>query len=90
MTTNRLPIARTDSNGTTWYPAADGMGWTSQLAFAAPHVVAFDDNACIVVASVETAHVIAATPRTRTSHADCTHAVTPAARKACRAARRAA
>lgn len=50
MTTTRLPIARTDANGTTWYPVAQGYGFTSNIDFAAPHVIA---NASVTVERIE-------------------------------------
>lgn len=89
MTTNaNLPIARTDANGTTWYPATP-FGWTSNVALAAPHVLAMDANACIVVPAdaftVETIPFVAT--RVKGSHAACSHESSKAARAACRKAR---
>lgn len=82
MTTNNLPIARTDANGVTWYPVADGQGWTSNIDFAAPHALAMDDRACIVLLP----ELPAAAP-IKGSHAACSHASTKAARAACRKSR---
>lgn len=93
MTTNaNLPIARTDANGTTWYPATP-FGWTSNVALAAPHVLAMDANACIVVPA-DLAPIVETIPfvdtpaaRVKGSHAACSHESSKAARAACRKAR---
>lgn len=98
MTTNAR-LARTQPNGTIWYPAADGTGWTTNVDYAGPYYLDADDAPAVTVPELPakrlmtpleedeaiTAHNDAQRPRS--AHAHCTHATTPAARRACRKAR---